>query len=367
MKKYFIAALALVAAVACSKDDVADPVLETSLKSVSINIENLASGSRAEGGKTASGSAVACAAISDVYFLFADASGKIVKVFDAGDTASPSQSNVAGGTNYGGFTYHAIPENVTKVAAVANVNSDPAVGENLSTYKSLYETENVDAEFNTQVVYAVADLTRVTDNSSSQPVFCTVDGHNYPLYKASMTLSPYTARIEITHIGCTDFGTYDAFGISSLSLASGAYTHTLGTFNTDTDLTAVANTKYVLNHGNVHNHTASPADTNYITAGTDLVWSWNIKEQTTSDLVMNVYTKGLDYTVAVANKTATINTYAANSSTITTFKAGNIYRFAIDFSHNNLDGDNTSICANVDVTIANWVVNDVTVGFGTSK
>lgn len=366
MKKYFIAALALVAAIACSKDDVADPVLETSLKSVTINIKNLASGSRAEGGKTASGSTVACAAISDVYFLFADASGKIVKVFDAGDTASPTQSSVAGGTNYGGFTYHAIPENVTQVAAVANVNSDPQEGENLSTYKSLYETENVNAAFNTQVVYAVSPLERALD-ASSQPDFCDVEENKYPLYKASMTLSPYTARIEITHIGCTDFGTYDAFGISSLSLASGAYTHTLGTFNTDTDLTAPTNASFVLNHTNVHNHTASPADTNYITAGTGLVWSWNIKEQTTSDLVMNVYTKGLDYTVAVANKTATIKTYAANSSNITTFKAGNIYRFAIDFSHNNLDGDNTSICANVDVTIANWVVNDVTVGFGTSK
>ena len=216
MKKYFFAALALVAAVACSKDDV-DPILDSSKKSVSISIANMAQGTRAaaEGGVTASGNEVACANMDDVYFLFADASNNIIAVYAAADTAAADVD----GSNY---TYHGLPEVVQQVAAVANVAVAPKANESLLKYEEMYAVEDVAGEFNTQVVYGASSLSRKV--GSDGQLECVVDGdHEYPLYGATVELVPYTARIEITHIGCTDFGTYAAIGIENLHLADRAY------------------------------------------------------------------------------------------------------------------------------------------------
>ena len=351
MRKYFIAALALVAAVACSKDDV-DHVLDSSKKSVSISIANMASGTRAPenvGGVTPSGSEIACADMEDVYFLFADNSGKIIKVYAAVDTPTDDFS----GTSY---TYHGLPEVVQQVAAVANLGTTvPAEGESLSKYVALYEVEDVDGEFNVQVVYGASTLTRKVDDNGNQ--MCAVeDNHEYPLYGATIKLVPYTARIEITHIGCTDFGTYSKMGIEDLYLNGTKYGFIFKDYTQDADLDSY--TAYVLSKEKVH----TSHDANCI-APADGVWSLNIVEQPVSNMVMGVYTKGDGYQTLVAEKTVTINTYKVNGTAISKFEKGNIYRFPIDFSHKNFDGDNESICATVDVKIHKWVVNPVEIGF----
>ena len=66
------------------------------------------------------------------------------------------------------------------------------------------------------------------------------------------------------------------------------------------------------------------------------------------------------------NKTVTINSYKVGNKTIETFDAQNIYKFNIDFSEDNIDKTNNYICVDVDVTIAQWVINDVEVGFQTT-
>lgn len=355
MKKYFVAILALVAAVACSKDDSSDPILDSSKKSVSISIANMAQGSRvaAEGGVTASGNEVACADMEDVYFLFADASNNILAVYAAVDTPAADVS----GTSY---TYHGIPEVVQQVAAVANVAVAPKANESLLKYEQLYEVEDVDGEFNTQVVYGVSNLTRKVDSSGQ--LECVVDGdHEYPLYGASIELVPYTARIEITHIGCTDFGTYAAIGIENLHLANRAYGFHFQDFVQDADLYTYPD--YVLTKDKVHTTTGGVHDANCIAPADGKVWSLNITEQNVSDLIMSAYTKGDGYTTLVAEKTVTINTYKVNGTAITKFEKGNIYRFPIDFTHKNFDGDNESICATVEVDIHQWVVNPVEIDF----
>ena len=78
---------------------------------------------------------------------------------------------------------------------------------------------------------------------------------------------------------------------------------------------------------------------------------------------MGVYTKGDGYTTLVAEKTVTINSYKVDGTAITTFEKGNIYRFPIDFTHKNFDGDNETICATVTVDVHKWVVNPVEIGF----
>ena len=355
MKKYFIAALALVAAVACSKDDV-DPILDSSKKSVSISIANMASGTRAaaEGGVTASGDEVACADMKDVYFLFADASNNIIAVKAAVDTPTDDVN----GTSY---TYHGLPETVQRVAAVANLDVAPKANESLLKYEELYEVEDVDGEFNVQVVYGVSSLSRMFNPTTNLPECVVEDDHEYPLYGATVELVPYTARIEITHIGCTDFGTYAMIGIENLHLADLAYGFHFQEYTEDNDLLTYPD--YVLSKDKVHTVTGGVHDANCIAPADGKVWSLNIVEQPVSNMVMGVYTKGDGYTTLVAEKTVTINSYKVDGTAITTFEKGNIYRFPIDFTHKNFDGDNETICATVTVDVHKWVVNPVEIGF----
>ena len=364
MKKYFIAALALVAAVACSKDDVSDPVLETSLKSVTLNIGNMATGSRVGGVTNKAASELACTSIDDkFYIIFADNGGNIVDVY-GGTLTDKTLTNFG---SAGVYTFHAIPERVNQVAAVGNLDVVPAVNENLSKYVGLWKNEAnaINKEFNGIVAYGVSNLTHTPGDT------CNANGHTYNLYKATVDVAPYMARIEIPQISCTNFGAentgYDAIGITSLSLTGGVvtegstlstnapYTIELGTFATDADVTAPS-AQYVLTSAN-----------SAITAGTGKVWSWNIAPQSTTGntLVTNLFVSGWNYTTNVPVRTVTINKYATGSPTnyITEFASGNIYRFNIDFAHNNIDVVDNYICAEVTVTIADWVVNDVTVSF----
>ena len=80
---------------------------------------------------------------------------------------------------------------------------------------------------------------------------------------------------------------------------------------------------------------------------------------------MGLYVKGDGYTVMVPEKSVTVNSYKKGSDVISQFQSGNIYRFAIDFKEGNIDSDSQYVCADVDVKIANWVINDVTVDFAT--
>ena len=371
MKKLFIAAMALAAFVSCSKDD-GDPILDSSKKSVSISIANMAQGTRAaiEGGVTAPGSEEACADMEDVYFLFADAGGNIINVFAAANSATDNVS-VSGNT----YVYHGLSERINQVAAVANITKSPTPGESLNTYIQMYEVEDVDGEFNNQVVYGSSSLDRKTD-TTGQLMCVVVDKHEYPLYSATVELVPYTARIEITHIGCTEFSSSDTLGehyekiaVENLHFVDNNNTALYGyhfcDIVTDSDLNNTANADYILSA--VHS-TSGTHDDNCIAPANGKVWSWNIKEQDKRNLIMSIYTKGKDYNVHVADKTVTVNKYYdATGNEITTFKKGNIYRFPIDFSYKNIDGDGESICAEVTVDIHEWVVTNVNVGFATNN
>ena len=207
MKKYFIAALALVAAVACSKDDVADPVLETSLKSVTLNIGNMATGSRAtlEGAQTPAGENNKASTKVDEYFyvMFAKTDGTIVAVYHGGQTGGiPEPVGNA-------YTFHKIPETATQVAIIGNYkDTAPAIGDNISTYETAWKVESeatVKADYKDLLAFG-------KDDSFESGGTCTPTGEEhgtgstatYPLYKAELTVAPHKARIEISAIKCDD-------------------------------------------------------------------------------------------------------------------------------------------------------------------
>lgn len=353
MKKYLFAALALTALVACSKDPV-DDVLTSSQKSVTISIANLASDTRVATGGTTLGvteGTKASTELSKIHILFANQQGEILRV-----------EAITTGTQQ----YHLLPAQVTKIAAVGNVTTPPAPGENLSKYETLWKTEDVDAAYTDLVVY-----------SGGQPLTpdgtCTVEGHEYNHYRANVTVAPYMARIEVTQISCTNFGTqyngFDAIGVTGMKLAGGAvtnagdtsnfpYTHTtLGSFADDAAVSAGTKNNYVMKQ---------PADILKPT-GDGIVWSWNIVPQSTTDntLTTSLYVSGWDYTTSVPVREVIIDSYKNGSEDITAFAGGNIYRFGINFSYENIEAVNDYLCADVTVTIQPWTIVETTVGFKT--
>lgn len=349
MKKYLFAALALTALVACSKDPV-DEVLTSSEKSVFISIANMASDTRVVGGTTTpvSDATKASTSIEDIHILFADAAGKILVV-----KSDLTQDELQ---------FNNIPAQVTQVAAVGNIANTPQPNENLSQYKTAWQTEDVDAEYKDIVVYSDGVRLDPTDET------VTVDGTQYPKYTATVEIVPYLARIEVGQIQCTDFGAansgYDAIGVVSMSLAGGniigsaapspnaAYTHTLGSFSDDDTLMAGDNEDWVM----------KPTSA-VLTAGTGKVWSWNIAPQATSNLTTSLYVSGNGYTTSVPVRELVINKYKTGDVAFDEFKGGSVYQFDINFSHSNMQGVSDYLVADVTVIIHDWKIVDTDVDF----
>ncbi|MBP3317228.1 MAG: hypothetical protein J6L01_01910 [Alistipes sp.] len=376
MKKYFIAALALVALVACSKNEDGAPVFDDSKKSVQITVGNLASATRAAGGITpaATDNALACADASDVIVLFADSPGNVIV------SKKLSEATVA---TDGSFIFHAIPENVVMVAAIANVAQAPATltaanaawqdeaAMLAAPYRNIVDNSNPEAPTTTYGVVAYSGPAFLENNGKT----CTVDGDHteYPLLEADeLFIAPYMARIEINHLACTDLGQtankgYDRIGFTSLSLAGQAgntnapYTHTLSEFESEGSFLAA---EYQVTAPHIHGATGEANKVNYA-APAEGVWSWNIVPQDVSNLTVGLYVVGNGYQVQIPEKTVTVDSYNKGTTPVTEFESGNIYRFSIDFAEENVDSDTQFVCANVDVKIAQWVVNDLTVDFVT--
>lgn len=381
MKKYLFAALALTALVACSKDDDPTAVLTSSEKSVTISIANMASNTRADTPSgTAPATTLSCTEIDDNFYIF---------FLDEGNVIRDIYNNTIVGkhlTDYfsaGTYTFNMLPEFITKVVVAGNLTFDPnlhAIGKTLDAAAMWDYTEtavNIAAEYETirtKVVYAAASLERKVDGGGD-PVSTTIGTKSYPVYTASLTIAPKMARIEITQISCGTFGVsantgYDAIGIQSMTLAGGTKT-------AEMDVTG----NYTINFTNFTNDSELNTDPNVIKPDTDgnpettlnilkpagtNVWSWNIAPQEKSNLTTSLYVSGDGYTTLIPERTVTINSYSkTDDSAINTFDAGKIYRFAINFNHNNIDATDNYIVAEVTVDIVDWVVVPTNVDFAT--
>ena len=382
MKKLFIAAMALATIVSCSKDE-GDAVLTSSKKSVKITIDNLAKGTR---GETAAADSqdLAAADDTDLVFLFADAGGNVLENRTLQDQTLLTKE----GNNY---TFHKLPENVTMIGVIANATTTPTtLADAVKAWTN--ESAQLDKEYKEVVAYGSpvdaqgnptklndkggVTLTRVEGEEATAPA---EHEDAYPLYEASVRVAPYMARIEITRVACTDLGKtpndgFSEITINSLSLAGGEY-------KTNTPADAITGDKathaYTCTVGSDDNnvldvaYVAEPESGDKAVAAGTKVWSWNILPQSTTNnnLTVGMTVKGNGYTIPAENadKTVTVTSYANKEGAITEFKSENIYRFAIDFSEKNVDAGDAYICVNVDVTIAEWVINETTVGFQTNN
>ena len=346
MKKLFIAAMALATIVSCSKDDAGDAVFESSKKSVTVTINNIAQGTRHE---TAPANAqdLVCATSSTLTIVFTDG-GNLVKSFTL------NEGTPAGQTGSGTYTFHALPESVdgffvigSKRATLTTIPTTKAAAE------EAWKADQEDDEWNDIVVYGESKNWKQSND-------CTEDG--YALYTADVTVAPYKARVEISAITCDDLGDKNR----DTAADTPDYLTTLGYEKVTVTSFGMANTTMQeLEENNVmdtkQNDDASD-DVTTIVPPTGQVWSWNIDPKETSNylLTLNATVDAKPYyEVSSADRTITATKYTANGGAdLDEFESGHIYKMTIPFSESNLDDESSLICVTANVIIEEWVVVD---------
>ena len=350
MKKLFIAAMALATIVSCIKDE-GDAVFESSKKSVTVTINNYAQSTRHETDATpAKGAAdLVCASSSTLTIVFTDG-GNLVKSFTLSQGAPTPAEGEAAQTGNGTYTFHALPESVdgffvigSKRALLTTIPTTQADAE------KAWKANQEDDEWDDIVVYGA---NQGWDDGGT----CTNNGHEYALYKSSVTVKPYKARVEVTEISCEDLGNKNR---DTDPATLGYETVTVTSFG-------IANaTAQTLNSNNIM--TADPA-VKSLTPPTGKVWSWNIDPAATSNhlLTLNATVDaGTFYNVTSPQRTITATKYTVGGADLTQFQSGNIYKMTIPFNESLLDDNSSLICVEATVTIENWVVVDgVTPNFG---
>lgn len=323
MKKLFVAVLAIAGLVACNNEP--ETIFNSSEKSIALTIANSNEATRAITDASA-GADFECAAAADLTVLFADQSGKVIE----------TRNLTAGDNTNGTYSFHRLPETVQQVGVIAlRGNASPAT---LDAAEAIWKTETLEAEVANIVVYGKSG--QMTQNNT-----CLVDGVNYPLFEGEVRVAPYHTRFEVLEFQCTDLGQND-YGYSKITLNKmtygGQYEQALGKELKD--------------------------NTTVATAGEGKAWSWNwAPEKAAANLVVDLTVEGKGYTVAIPNKTLTINGYLdKNGEKITTFECENVYKLKVPFLEANIDATDAYICVNVEVEIAKWVVNTITPTFGTN-
>ncbi len=348
MKKLFIAAMALATIVSCSKDDAGDAVLESSKKSVTVTINNYAKSTRHETDATPAKDAedLVCASSSTLTIVFTDG-GNLVNSFTLSQGA-PDANQTGDGT----YTFHALPESVdgffvigSKSATLTTIPTTQTAAED--AWKA---EDQEDDEWNNIVVYGASE-------GWKEDGTCSHNGNEYALYKASVTVRPYKARVEVTEISCTDLGTknrdtdtdlttlgYEEVTVTSFGIAN-AYMQNL---TDDNVMTTMKNDD-------------TSDDVTTIVPPTGKVWSWNIDPAATSNhlLTLNATVNAEPYyEVSSADRTITATKYTSGNTDLTNFESGHIYKMTIPFTESDLDDESSLICVEATVTIEDWVVVD---------
>lgn len=355
MKKLFVAVLALAALAACNKEE-APTLLESSKKSVSISILNGGLETRAITNASATAN-YACAEEGDLTVLFADNAGKVVesRLLSANEGEAVGEENAEGlvPTTY---TFHKLPESVIKIGVIAlRGNAAPAT---LDAAWALWTTETKDAQVypnasSKVVVYGYGDLTRAKDEAGKD-AFCVVDA-KYPLFKGSVRVAPAHTRLEVLSFQCTDLG-QNEYGYSQI---------TLNKMTMGTDVQELGN------------ELKTAADIAYPGGDNTKAWSWNWlayndkvagKSVTKpfANLVVDLTVVGNGYDVPAPDKTLTINKMKTpDGNPVTEFAPEHIYKLNVPFLEANIDTDNSFICVDVEVAIANWIVVTLDPDFAT--
>ena len=364
MKKLFIAAMALATIVSCSKDE-GDAVFESSKKSVTVTINNYAQSTRHETDATPAKGAedLVCASSSTLTIVFTD-DGKLVKSFTLSQGAPTPAEGEDAQTGNGTYTFHALPESVdgffvigSKRALLTTIPTTQADAE------KAWKADQEGAQWNDIVVYGASENWRKDGT-------CKNDGHEYALYKASVTVEPWKARVEVTEISCSDLGDKNR----DTAKDTPDYLTTLGYEKVTVKSFGIAGaTAQTLSENNVMDTKQDNDASNDVTTivpPTGKVWSWNINPEATSNHLLTL-TAEVDampyYKVSNATRTIKATKYTSGGKDLTNFESGHIYKMTIPFTESLLNDNSSLICVEATVTIENWVVvDDVKPVFGTN-
>lgn len=387
MKKLFVAVLAIATLVACNKDNEFVPEVSKDAKSITVAIANSAT-SRA--GVTAPGvHNEACAEAEDMNILFADASGKILKVLPLVGTAPEGEAHAAEyavgatSTDEDGNTvylWHNVPASINQIAVVRDTKGDVAIVEGETTLAKVRdaaddEAANLERELGDIFLYA-------EDTLSNSGVECVVyNGVEYKIWTASVRVAPLFTRLEITNIQCDDLGEtntdddinsfgYDELVINSLTWTAekGSYTIApategapLTTLYSDNNNTAAANNTQT-DPSKRFNYWTADGLAPVTTGVQSKVWSWNVLPQKFGQMDLVITVDAYDYVLVdrnVALKVIDLST-ADNATEDKDFALAveNIYRIDLSFDEGDLTGKEGR-CVQVTVEIAPWTVNTV--------
>ena len=404
MKKLFICALALASVVACSKDDTADAVLTSKMKSVTITIQNSkmndtranVTGAKinvapegGEAGDTAQATEnELVASAGQLQILFANAQGLILEakslVADATNETHPAGTEdytygkvTVDANGNGTYIFHHVPEQVTRVAVVRVQKDDITIkpnSTNLSEVLALASDESENRTRGTQeiILYAEDDLIKMTATEGTTDDICYTDpntGLKYYYYTAQLTVQPQVARVELVKVGCYDLGdlnidviegtenpNIETQGLDELTIKKFYFSNYTKTWQTENVLVgSYCATK--------HNGTEKL----YITPA-EGAWSWNIAEQDVPQMKLELDAVAHDWTVNNPGKTVTVVGLKDNEelteANVDTFKKGNVYRLELDFSEANIDATDDALCVIATVDIKTWTVVPVYPVFG---
>lgn len=386
MKKLLLslAALAMIA-VGCEKNEGFDKELQSSLKSVTLKIENSVYGTKTNG-ETPAGTQSPCATTTDLKVWFADNSGIIL------EERALSKAEFVNGS----YLFHQVSEQVSNIAVGRYEDGDVTpVGSTIQDIIDLAKDPAAGGATTPNMKRPVDEIILSSDQVALVKTEETCEEEvngvkvEVPVYAATVTVKPRLARLEISKIQCSDLGALnedadeDTYGFDELTLTG----FTFG----QNKLTAINNVvlkgQYAVKGDDgawsVLADDATPE--NSVAPDNDNVWSWNLKDnQAWEQMTLGVVGDAKDWTVNNGTTSLVINSLSGEAGTsnnaydhaegcacgfdengkLTNYLANHIYNMEIVFSESHLQPRNTAICVNVTVKIADWVVIQVTPNFG---
>lgn len=431
MKKIFIVAMALAAFVSCSKDDGVDKVLTSKEKSVSVTIQNsVISGTRAtvtgetlnptpnggeagltkQVGKPGMGTdadnstETLVADINQLTILFANQAGQVLHAMPLVNTADDDihasengtnedndPSEYVPGTNSGDelpngsgvYEFHRVPEAVTRVAVIRDVNLENAetlVGKTLADIqKDAVDESDRNVDVQSIFLYAEGDLT-VSNKCYEDTINGVTTTYNY--YTTILDILPQYTRFELVSVSCDDLGELNTdqidgkddistVGLDELQLVK--FTIPLNGKEYKKTWTVTENNNWTLYGDACTAETCKAKDTE-ITADDEqgaagYAWSWNMapgKLNLAADsapmvLDLNAYS----HHMFVNNKAKTVKVVSLNGEDEFELKKGEVYRMALSFKESNIDKTDDQLCVQATVVINKWKVVLVTPEFAT--
>jgi hypothetical protein len=307
--------------------------------------------------------------------LFANNAGKVVEAYSFEDASEVKAANATADPDVQGvyeYRYHNVHESVTQVAVVRHARPEGGYeGTALADYAEAAAVEDRNVALNDLELYgsAVIEDTKTTCKVAGVDKNGHEKEYEYKLYSANVTVTPTLARVEIIGISCTDLGETTLASVSDPSITGGFDEMILkdiyfGASDKKYTYTFLANDilkGVYAGEGNTTKRALTP----YVPAGNNTAIAWNIAPSVPffsagNPMVLTLDASAYDYDVISNVKTLRI---VGDKKGVDKFERSKIYRMQIDFKESNLDATNDEICVDVKVTIANWVIVEVTPEF----